>query len=73
MKGQKNGRDEEEVLVEDITNQPYSKGEKDDAETTEEGPFAVRKKRKAQDATDITLPYLPDAMVTMDIMLNKST
>jgi hypothetical protein len=62
---------EEEVLVEDITNRPDSEREEEDAETTEAGPSAVGKKRKVQDATNITLPYLPDAVVTVDDMLGK--
>jgi hypothetical protein len=32
--GQQKGREEEEVFVEDITNQMYFKGEEDEAEIT---------------------------------------
>jgi hypothetical protein len=46
MKGQQQGHDEEEVLVEDITNQPESKGEEDDTETTEAGPSIHREEKK---------------------------
>jgi hypothetical protein len=34
MKGQKQGHDEEEVLVKEITNQSDSEGEADDTKTT---------------------------------------
>jgi hypothetical protein len=71
MKGQQQGHDEEEVLVEEITNQADSEGEEDDIETAEVGPFVVRKKIKVKDTTDITLPYLPDTVVTVDDMLRK--
>jgi hypothetical protein len=33
--------------------------------------LAIRKKRKVQDAAEITLPYLPDIVVTMQDMLRK--
>jgi hypothetical protein len=70
MKGQQQGRDEEEVLVEDITNQPKSEGEEDDTETRSR-PIYIGKKIKVQDAAKITLPYLPDAVVTVEDMLGK--
>jgi hypothetical protein len=59
------------VLVEDITNWMDSEREEEDAETLEVGPSVVGKKRKVQDATNITLPYLLDVVVTVDDMLGK--
>jgi len=50
-------------------NQLDSEGEEDDVETIEAGPYIVEKKRKAKDATYITLPCLPDTVVTVDDML----
>jgi hypothetical protein len=47
MKDRQQGRDEDEVLVEDITNQPDSEEEEDDAEIAVVGPSIVRKKIKA--------------------------
>ena len=58
-------------MVEDITDRLDSEREAKDAETIEVGPFAIGLKRKAQDAIDITLPYLPDAVVTVEGMLRK--
>jgi len=59
------------VLVKGITNRPDSEREEDDAKTTKVGPSSFRQRRKVQDATYITLPYLPDAVVTVDDMLEK--
>jgi hypothetical protein len=47
MKGQQQGHDEE-VLVENITNQLESKGEEDDIETMELGLFVAGKKIKVR-------------------------
>ena len=63
--GQRQGPDREEVLVEDITDRLESERDEEDVETVEVGPSVVGQKIKAQDATDITLPYLPDVVVTM--------
>jgi len=71
MNGQQQSHDEEKALVEDITNQPDFEGEEDDAETIEAWPVILGKKRKAWDAMDITLTYLPDAVVTVGDMVRK--
>jgi hypothetical protein len=72
MKGQQKGQDEEEVLVEDITKQPKTKWEEyEPTKTVVEGQHAIGQKIKLQDAAKITLPYISDAVVTMEVMLGK--
>jgi hypothetical protein len=61
----------EDVLVEDITDRPDFEREQEDADTAEAGAYAIGNKRKVQDTMDITLPYLSDAVVTVDDMLGK--
>jgi hypothetical protein len=59
------------VLVKDIIDGSDSEREEDNAEITEACPSVVGKKIKVWDAMDITLPYLPHAVVTVDDMLGK--
>jgi hypothetical protein len=56
-------------LVEDITNQPEFEREEEDTDPVEASPSTVGQKKKVQDAMEITLPYLPYAVITMDDML----
>jgi len=58
-------------LVKDITDMPDSEREEEDTDTIEEDPSIVGQKRKVDDAMDISLPYLLDAVVTVDDMLGK--
>lgn len=52
-------------MVEDITKHSESEEEEDETKIVEVGPSNVQKKRKVQDSIEITLPYLPNALVTM--------
>jgi hypothetical protein len=59
------------VLVEDITDQPKSGREEEDADATEVGTSVMGQKRKKRDAMEITIPYLLDTVITLDGMLGK--
>jgi hypothetical protein len=58
-------------LVEDITNQQEYEGAECDTKTMTEGQPTVGKKREEKDVVEITLPYLPDVVVTVEDMLEK--
>jgi len=58
-------------LLKDIIDRPKSEREEEDTDTSKVGPSVVGHKRKVQDAMDITLPYLPNAVITVDHMLRK--
>jgi len=59
-------------LVEDIKNQSEIEGEEEDTtKIAVEGHPTIDQKRKASDATKITLLYIPDVMVTVEDMLGK--
>jgi hypothetical protein len=59
------------VLVEDITNRLEFERKEEDADLAEVDTSIMGKKRKVQDAMDITLPYLPNTMIIVDDMLGK--
>jgi hypothetical protein len=63
--------DTRQVLVEDITDQPESVGEEEGTEAAEAGTSVAGKKRKTPDSMEITLPFLPDVVPTVDDMLGK--
>jgi hypothetical protein len=59
------------VLVEDITDRPDSVGKKRVQKQQRQAHLLWDRKRKTPDSMEITLPYLPDAVITMDDMLGK--
>jgi hypothetical protein len=72
MKGQQQGHDVEEVLVEDIKNQSDSKGDEEyTTETVVKGHPIIGQKIKVEDTIDITLPYILDVVVIVEDMLKK--
>jgi hypothetical protein len=57
--------------MEDITDRPDSVGEEEGTEATEAGTSVAGQKRKTPDSMEITLPFLPDIVITVDDMLGK--
>jgi hypothetical protein len=69
--GPQQSQAQDEVLVEDIIDQPESAGEEEGTEEAEADTSAVGKKRKISDSMEITLPFLPHIVPTVDDMLGK--
>jgi hypothetical protein len=69
--GPRQSQAQDEVLVEDITDRPESGREEEDTDATEAGTSVAGKKRKTSDSMEITLPFLPDTVPTVDDMLGK--
>jgi hypothetical protein len=59
------------VLVEYIIYQIESEREEEEENATEEGTSIVRQKQNAQDAMEITIPYLRNEVIYVDDMLGK--
>jgi len=72
MKGQQQRHVTEEVLVEDNKRKWEIEAEEEEMiEKAVECHPVIRQKRKASDTTEITLPYKPDVIVTVEDMLRK--
>jgi hypothetical protein len=64
-------QEHKKVLVEDITDQPDFTGEEEGIEVAEAGTSVAGQKRKTPDSMEITLPFLPNAVITINDMLGK--
>ena len=58
-------------MVKDITDQSDLVGEEEGTKATKAGTSTARQKIKTPDSMEITLPFLPDAIPTIDDMLGK--
>jgi hypothetical protein len=64
-------QEKDEVLVKDITDQPESSGEEEGIEAIGEDTSVAGHKIKTLDNMEITLPFIPDIVPTVNDMLGK--
>jgi hypothetical protein len=68
---QRPSQSQEEFQVEDITDRPYSPRDKERIEVVDAVTSTAGQKIKTLESLDISLPFIPDAVPTVEDILGK--